>query len=620
MFTRFSARPLAAFIFLLSSGFLFAQRPLGVDVSSFQTDTAMDWPSMKSGGITFAWAKATEGGSTGDSQYTAHMANGKAAGIYMGSYHYAHPELNSAATEASHFWGRAATYTLNDGHSLNPMLDIEGNAFSGNVGASSVSDWINQWCTAIEQDAAGQNVTLKPAIYISECNANHLDTTVSQLGSDIAHYDANDPLTSSPWTGTGCNSSAYEVWGSGVWNFWQYSSTGGITGYANNIDKDVFNGTLATLQTTQVLGGGGPQITNQPDSVVAAPGTNVSFTVGCIGSSLHFQWRFNTTNIAGATASSYALSPIDITNAGNYSVVINNSAGTTTSAFGYLSVAVPPTNAPGAVIAPTGLVDFWDGQADTADSFGTNTATANGNFFYAPGRPGLGFHFDGTSAYLTTAANSLPVPWTLALWVNRQNAAGASASLLSDGTNAVKMEQFNASRQLGITKFGVGDYTFGVGAPAGSWTHLTFVGTSTGTSLYINGALQSSLTNSQPLPRAYMGVTHITSTGAILDYMSGNVDEVLVFNRALSATEISSIYNAGTAGLVRAPELTSITVSGHTAQLNMRGLTGKTFTIFRSPDLTNWTNLGRLSAPSGTLQYFDSTGGAPQFTYELTQP
>src|SRR4051812_8555088 len=155
MSPRFNARcifKLALSLFLLSSTLLFAARPLGIDVSTYQPDANMDWPSIKSGGISFAWAKATEGATGNDSQYTSHMPNGKSAGIYMGSYHYCHPESNASSTEANHFWGRAATYTKNDGLSLNPMLDVEGAAFSGSVGSTSPTAWCNEWCNAIIAD------------------------------------------------------------------------------------------------------------------------------------------------------------------------------------------------------------------------------------------------------------------------------------------------------------------------------------------------------------------------------------------------------------------------------------------------------------------------------------
>jgi GH25 family lysozyme M1 (1,4-beta-N-acetylmuramidase) len=55
-----------------------AQRPLGTDVSSYQS-ASLNWASLKSNGIVFAWAKATEGLTVNDSDYTTFQANAKAA-------------------------------------------------------------------------------------------------------------------------------------------------------------------------------------------------------------------------------------------------------------------------------------------------------------------------------------------------------------------------------------------------------------------------------------------------------------------------------------------------------------------------------------------------------------
>src|SRR2546423_1374671 len=169
------ARPLFAIFPLamalaIAPGSARAARALGIDVSSYQGGS-INWTSVKGSGVVFAWAKATEGGGVNDADYTVNVNNGKAAGVYMGAYHYAHPELNSPATEASHFWSIAGSHITADGLTLMPMLDIEGSAFSGHVGATSLSAWINAWCTDIVQDAANAGVTVVPAIYVSACNA-----------------------------------------------------------------------------------------------------------------------------------------------------------------------------------------------------------------------------------------------------------------------------------------------------------------------------------------------------------------------------------------------------------------------------------------------------------------
>ena len=104
--------------------------------------------------------------------------------------------------------------------------------------------------------------------------------------------------------------------------------------------------------------------------------------------------------------------------------------------------------------------------------------------------------------------------------------------------------------------------------------------------------------------------------------MTGTVDEVMIFSRALSAAEISTLYNAGTGALVRVPELVNAAINGDATQvqLNMRGLTGKTFTIYRSPDLINWTSIAHVSNPTGALTYSDFTSAGEQNFYQITQP
>ena len=243
------ANSVIGFGIVLESRNAMAQRPLGVDVSSYQGG-GINWASVKSDGVSFAWAKATEGtiaaGYHVDGDFTVNENNGKAAGVYMGAYHFAHPAVDTPAAEATFFWSTAGSYILADGKSLMPMLDME--VFSGVDGASSYSTWANDWCADIVSDAASSGVSIKPAIYVSACNACEFNSSVSQWGSDIADYNGENVYTGTPWsTCTSC-----EVWGSGVWNFWQVSSTGAISGISGDVDLDGFNGTSATLVSTMI--------------------------------------------------------------------------------------------------------------------------------------------------------------------------------------------------------------------------------------------------------------------------------------------------------------------------------------------------------------------------------
>jgi len=82
-----------------------------------------------------------------------------------------------------------------------------------------------------------------------------------------------------------------------------------------------------------------PVITTQPASKTVTAGGSVTFSVVASGTApLTYQWRFNGANISGATSPSYTINNCQAANAGTYSVIVSNSAGTATSANATLTV------------------------------------------------------------------------------------------------------------------------------------------------------------------------------------------------------------------------------------------------------------------------------------------
>jgi hypothetical protein len=87
-----------------------------------------------------------------------------------------------------------------------------------------------------------------------------------------------------------------------------------------------------------------PAITLQPQSQIIAPGSNVTFSVVATGDApLNYQWRFNGNFITGASDSSYSITNVQFSDAGNYSVVVTNNSGSATSSAATLIVGVAPT-------------------------------------------------------------------------------------------------------------------------------------------------------------------------------------------------------------------------------------------------------------------------------------
>jgi len=100
-----------------------------------------------------------------------------------------------------------------------------------------------------------------------------------------------------------------------------------------------------------------PSIVAQPLSQTISVGSNVTFSVGATGSALlAYQWRLNGSSIVGATNSSYTRANVQLSDAGNYSVVVTNVLGIAASANAVLTV-----NLPQAVPATLGLFRFLPG-------------------------------------------------------------------------------------------------------------------------------------------------------------------------------------------------------------------------------------------------------------------
>ena len=87
-----------------------------------------------------------------------------------------------------------------------------------------------------------------------------------------------------------------------------------------------------------------PSIAVQPASQTVIQNANASFIVTAISPLLpSYQWRFNGTNIAGATTSAYTRTTAHKGfDDGNYAVLITNSAGSVTSDAALLTIIVPP--------------------------------------------------------------------------------------------------------------------------------------------------------------------------------------------------------------------------------------------------------------------------------------
>jgi len=85
-----------------------------------------------------------------------------------------------------------------------------------------------------------------------------------------------------------------------------------------------------------------PVITGQPQDVITGPGSNATFRVVAseVTVATRYQWRFNGSDIPGATTDTLVIGPVDADCAGNYDVVVSNPGGSTTSSPAKLTVVI----------------------------------------------------------------------------------------------------------------------------------------------------------------------------------------------------------------------------------------------------------------------------------------
>ena len=228
---------------------------VGIDVSHYQNENTspnpINWGSVKNAGNSFVFVKASEGISSNENpqgtnpdgiSYTASNVQGATgAGLLVGVYHLAHPDLHpslaDAENEAVNFINQGGSFTGNG--FLPPALDLESDY---GLDKPTLSQWLRTWLQYVE---CQQRV--RPILYTIGFVARYL------LEDDLKTYPlwivTDDGNPSGPPT------YSQQTWlNPPDWAFKQYRRDlpNGCPGITGNIDLDSFNGTLDALQALTI--------------------------------------------------------------------------------------------------------------------------------------------------------------------------------------------------------------------------------------------------------------------------------------------------------------------------------------------------------------------------------
>ncbi|HUJ45097.1 MAG TPA: immunoglobulin domain-containing protein, partial [Opitutaceae bacterium] len=142
---------------------------------------------------------------------------------------------------------------------------------------------------------------------------------------------------------TGATSAAYTIASVAMTDAGTYTVVA-----TNSAGSATSNNAVLTVNAAAVA----PVFTTQPASQTVTAGTAVTFTAAASGTPAPtYQWRKNGVNIAGATSTAYTIASVASSDAGTYTVVATNSAGSATSNNAVLTVNVA-TSAPVFTVQP----------------------------------------------------------------------------------------------------------------------------------------------------------------------------------------------------------------------------------------------------------------------------
>ncbi|MBL1067980.1 lysozyme [Streptomyces sp. 7-21] len=204
----------------------------GIDVSHWQG--TINWSSVRSAGIQFAWMKATEGTNYTDPSFDRNYPAAHAAGVIRGAYHFALPDRSSGATQANFFASNGGAWSA-DNLTLPGVLDIEANPYGAQcygLSTSQMRSWITDFYNTY-RSRTGRDIV----IYTSPSWWNTCTGGWSGMASLSPLWVAHWTSASSPTLPTGFS----------IWTVWQYTSTGSVSGISGNVDRDWFNGSRDRL-------------------------------------------------------------------------------------------------------------------------------------------------------------------------------------------------------------------------------------------------------------------------------------------------------------------------------------------------------------------------------------
>ena len=224
-----------------------------------------------------------------------------------------------------------------------------------------------------------------------------------------------------------------------------------------------------------------------------------------------------------------------------------------------------------AVEPPAGMVSWWPGDDNANDIVDSNDGMLSGDATFGPGMVGQAFSLDGTGdVVIVSDSPNLNIigDVTVDLWAKRTLFGGGSPLMIAKGAGTVGVVD---APNLYFLSFDFTDHLNGGFERADgsnviligpivtdtNFHHYAYVRSGDTHKLFIDGVMVTGDTftgspgDTSGIELAIGRLRHDAFPSGFCCYFGGVLDEVELFNRALSADEIRAIYEAGSAGKIK---------------------------------------------------------------------
>lgn len=224
-----------------------------------------------------------------------------------------------------------------------------------------------------------------------------------------------------------------------------------------------------------------------------------------------------------------------------------------------LLALVPRSQADNCLEPPPGLISWWRGENNGDSRIGTNNAFVQNGTAFVPGQVKQAFSFDGIDDHLRIPYSPSLTTSNLSveLWIKPTALVAAQDLIFGQPFGSPQLQVKRGisgvvvSWQLRITNGPLREAVSSREIPLNTFTHVAGTWDGSNLRLYINGALDGQQSVSgQGLANTcdYFIGGFFQACGFSGQFFHGVLDEISIYNRALTAGEVGGIFQAGTAG------------------------------------------------------------------------